>query len=58
MLPRFLVANGEATPADSADILAGFRLTGYFLQRHVYEPRGIAPPEARSRFIGLLERGP
>lgn len=53
-LPRFMVANGGATTPDPADIVAGFRLTGYFLARHVYEPRGIAPPDARGRFLALL----
>ena len=28
-----------------------FRLTGYFFERHVYEPRGIAMPDARSGFV-------
>jgi DNA repair protein RecO (recombination protein O) len=36
--------------------MAGFRLTGYFLARHVYEPRGIEPPDARSRFLTLVGR--
>ena len=33
-----------------------FQLTGYFLARHVFEPRGIEPPEARERFIALISR--
>jgi DNA repair protein RecO (recombination protein O) len=55
-LPRFLVENGEAAAPSAADILAGFRLTGYFLARHVYEPRGIEPPDARARLIALVGR--
>ena len=39
-----------------ADLAAGFRLTGYFLARHVFEPRGLEPPEARARFIALIAR--
>ena len=55
-LPRFMIERAEGGRPDSADILAGFRLTGYFLARHVYEPRGIVPPDARARFIALLDR--
>jgi DNA repair protein RecO (recombination protein O) len=53
-LPRFLWSSGEAP--DGAEIAAAFRLTGYFLARHVYDPRGIALPEARATFIAWLER--
>lgn len=55
-LPRFMVGKGEVAGPRPADILAGFRLTGYFLARHVYEPRGIEPPDARARFLTLIER--
>jgi DNA repair protein RecO (recombination protein O) len=55
-LPAFMVANGANAEPDVADIMAGFRLTGYFLARHVYEPRGIEPPDARSRFLTLVGR--
>ena len=59
-LPRFMIRSGESGPPGAEDIRAGFRLTGYFLARHVYEPRGLAPPDARARFIALLdgESGP
>lgn len=56
VLPRFLLDPATPVAPTPADILAGFRLTGYFLDRHVYEPRGIAPPDARLRLLGLLER--
>lgn len=55
-LPGFMIENGETRPPAAADILAGFRLTGYFLARHVYEPRGIEPPDARASFLALVER--
>lgn len=55
-LPGFLATNAGIGRPGPDDILAGFRLTGYFLQRHVYEPRGVAPPQARSQFIALLGR--
>ncbi len=50
-LPGFLTGSGTA---ESADILAGFRLTGYFLSRHVFEPRGLAMPDARETFVRLV----
>ncbi len=55
-LPPFMVANGPNATPNIADVVAGFRLTGYFLARHVYEPRGIEPPEARSSFLALIGR--
>ncbi len=54
-LPPFLVSSASATPAD---ILDGFRLTGHFLARHIFEPRGITAPEQRQWVIrSLTERG-
>jgi DNA repair protein RecO (recombination protein O) len=55
-LPRFLIEDGGTVPPSAADVLAGFRLTGYFLARHVYEPRGIEPADARARLIALIGR--
>jgi DNA repair protein RecO (recombination protein O) len=53
-LPAFLgEAEGEASSRDVAD---GFALTGYFLTRHVLEPRGLALGEERAHFIAALER--
>ena len=53
-LPAFLgEPEGEASSRDVAD---GFRLTGFFLTRHVLEPRGLALGEARAHFIAALER--
>ncbi len=54
-LPPFLVSSALATPAD---ILDGFKLTGHFLSRHIFEPRGINAPEQRQWVIrNLIERG-
>lgn len=45
-LPAFLAP--ERTGATTAeDIDQAFRLTGFFLHRHVYDPRGIAMPVSR-----------
>jgi DNA repair protein RecO (recombination protein O) len=54
-LPAFLLAAPGARPADD-ELVAAFRLTGFFLARHVYEPRGLPPPEARERFVALIGR--
>jgi DNA repair protein RecO (recombination protein O) len=43
-LPSFLRGGGGASPHD---ILAGLRLTGYFLERHVLGPRSVAMPPSR-----------
>jgi DNA repair protein RecO (recombination protein O) len=55
LLPDFLVA-GPTRRADPPGLDSAFRLTGFFLTRHVYEPRGIAAPEARGSFLSALRR--
>jgi DNA repair protein RecO (recombination protein O) len=54
-LPAFLreTSAGEPSPQDIAD---GFALTGFFLARHVLEPRGLGLAEARASFIAALRR--
>jgi DNA repair protein RecO (recombination protein O) len=47
-LPAFL--KDAAAPPDEAALAAGFALTGYFLERDLFGPRGMALPEARARF--------
>lgn len=54
-LPAFLV-EGQGSRPSPADILAGFALTGFFLRRHVYEPRGLSEPPERARLIELAGR--
>ncbi len=54
-LPAFL-GPGAGRPADQAAIDQAFRLTGYFFARHVYEPRGLTEPEARTGFIAAVRR--
>lgn len=53
-LPAFL--SQENARGSEADVAAGFRLTGYFLSRHVWAPRGIEPPPSREAVIGALRR--
>lgn len=49
-LPPFLTS-GAMVAADGDSLSAAFRLTGFFLHRHVYEPRGIQVAAARDGFI-------
>ncbi|MGV1791049.1 DNA repair protein RecO [Rhizobium sp. A37_96] len=49
-LPSFLAA-GAMAAADRESLAAAFRLTGFFLHRHVYEPRGIEIAVARDGFM-------
>ncbi len=54
-LPAFLreASADEPSPQDIAD---GFALTGFFLARRVFEPRGGSLAEARASFIAALCR--
>jgi DNA repair protein RecO (recombination protein O) len=54
-LPAFL-QRGAARRGSPAEIDAAFKLTGFFFGRHVYEARGIEPPEARAAFLSALSR--
>jgi DNA repair protein RecO (recombination protein O) len=54
-LAQFLRAAQACAP--SGDELAqAFALTGFFLTRHVLEPRGLALPEARAQFLAAVAR--
>jgi DNA repair protein RecO (recombination protein O) len=54
-LPAFLrdARPGHPTPEE---VIAGLRLTGHFLQRHILEPRDLAAPGARALLIERLAR--
>ncbi|MBS9719946.1 DNA repair protein RecO [Tianweitania sp. BSSL-BM11] len=52
-LPSFLKSGAEIG-GDGEAISAAFRLSGYFLARHVYEPRGISAPQSRASFLAAL----
>jgi|SRR5579862_24481 len=51
-LPAFL--RGEAGPESAAELADAFALTGFFLDRHAFAPRGLPVPEARARFVAAL----
>ncbi len=54
-LPAYLIDRRQAHP-DRDGLDAGFRLTGYFLDRDVYHPRGIKMTESRLAIVDLLTR--
>ena len=55
-LPEFL-KEGSRESADKESLGEAFRLTQYFLNRHVYEPRGLEPGTARDGFIRAVLDG-
>ena len=46
-LPAFL--HRTPTQESASDIADAFSLTGFFLDRHAFAPRGLTLPEARAR---------
>ena len=51
-LPAFLrTENASISDADLAD---AFALTGFFLDRHAFSPRGLPLPDARARFVAAV----
>jgi DNA repair protein RecO (recombination protein O) len=56
-LPGFLCGEGEGEGAPSPQELAdGFALTGFFLASRIFEPRGLAPSDARAGFVAAVLR--
>jgi len=51
-LPAFLADPERAPGAD--DLADAFAVTGFFLLRHVFEPRGMALPDARGSFVSAV----
>ena len=55
-LPAFLGEDEDVAPPSAEDLAAGFALTGFFLERHLYAPHGAALPDARAAFIAAVTR--
>jgi DNA repair protein RecO (recombination protein O) len=53
-LPAFLRSDTE--PQSASELADAFSLTGFFLDRHAFSPRGLALPEARAHFVTALSR--
>ena len=52
-LPAFLLDDAPARPS-AGELAEGFAVTGFFLGRYVFEPRGLHAPDARERFIAAV----
>jgi len=52
--PDFL--QDQSLAARQGDLIAAFRLTGYFLTRDVLKPRGVALPASRELYVVALSR--
>lgn len=52
-LPSFLRERGNASPDD---IRNAFKLTGHFLDRHIWSARQLDPPAIRDSLVELLSR--
>ena len=53
-LPHFLSEADKTGTPSRQDVLDGFRLTGFFLERDVFAPRGVAAPDARAAFLASV----
>jgi DNA repair protein RecO (recombination protein O) len=55
LIPDFLKGSqmGDATPEA---IIGGLRLTGHFLDRHIFEPRSVRMPDCREWIMSHLKR--
>jgi DNA repair protein RecO (recombination protein O) len=55
-LPGFLVGQPRGNRPSPQDLAEGFGLTGYFLDRSLYDPQGGHLPDERARFVALAIR--
>jgi DNA repair protein RecO (recombination protein O) len=53
-LPAFLGEETTDVAPQPPDLADGFAMTGFFLTRLVFEPRGLPLPEARASFIDAI----
>ena len=53
-LPAFLAGPQMQMEPSASDLADGFAVTGFFLLRHVFEPRGMSLPVARASFISAV----
>jgi DNA repair protein RecO (recombination protein O) len=53
-LPAFL--HSEGAPESASELTDAFTLTGFFLDRRAFAPRGLSLPEARAHFVTALTR--
>jgi DNA repair protein RecO (recombination protein O) len=53
-LPAFL--GNETGPPSTAEIAEAFALTGFFLERYAFAPRGLPLPDSRAHFVAAIGR--
>ncbi len=53
-LPAFVT--GASSAPTRAEVAQGLKLTGHFLARHIFEPRGVSAPEQRQRILRWLDQ--
>ncbi len=56
-LPGFARDGFPGDKVSAGELAAGFRLTGFFLESRVWEPRGIEPPDQRAAMVAAMTRG-
>jgi DNA repair protein RecO (recombination protein O) len=54
LLPLPAFCAGPAALPSNQCLSDGFALTHYFLNRNIYEPRGLEPPDSRAQYITLI----
>ena len=52
-LPAFVTGQSSGEPSEQ-EVSDGFRMTGYFLEKHLYGPRGIDLPDSRAALLSRL----
>ena len=53
-LPAFLGDMPVSLELTAADLADGYAVTGFFLLRHVLEPRGLSLPDVREGFVATV----
>jgi hypothetical protein len=53
-LPDFLTQELVTMEVAREQVCEAFRMTGYFLERDIFGPRGLTMPDARASFIACL----
>ena len=56
-LPAFLRPGVAAPAPEAAEIADAFRLTGHFLARDLFAPRGLPLPDSRRAFLAAATKG-
>jgi DNA repair protein RecO (recombination protein O) len=55
-LPAFLRADDSRSAPTTGELADAFRLTGFFLERNLFGPRGLPMPDARRAFLAAATK--